>query len=113
MRRAIISALPGGAWASSCAFSLPGLPPSPSDWRDHDPNERRTQVANVRTPKVADVSVGRSLTALAISLLIAYTCAGIGAVASVRAPEFYAALDKPRWAPPSSAFGPVWTILYG
>ncbi|MEO8018049.1 MAG: TspO/MBR family protein [Pseudomonadota bacterium] len=36
----------------------------------------------------------------------------IGAVASVRAAQFYAALDQPAWAPPAAVFGPVWTLLY-
>jgi len=35
-----------------------------------------------------------------------------GAVASVNAKEFYAALDQPAWAPPAAVFGPVWTLLY-
>ena len=36
----------------------------------------------------------------------------IGAVASANAPQFYASLDKPAWAPPAGVFGPVWTLLY-
>jgi translocator protein len=36
----------------------------------------------------------------------------LGAIASVDAREFYAALERPRWAPPGRVFGPVWTVLY-
>ena len=42
-------------------------------------------------------------------------CAGagyIGSIASASAPDFYAQLQKPRWAPPAGVFGPVWTLLY-
>ena len=28
------------------------------------------------------------------------------------APEYYAGLRKPPWAPPGWLFGPVWTVLY-
>ena len=41
------------------------------------------------------------------------SCAAFaGALASVNAGAFYAQLDRPSWAPPASAFGPVWTLLY-
>lgn len=35
-----------------------------------------------------------------------------GAVSAGSAKEFYATLDKPRWAPPAWLFGPAWTTLY-
>ncbi len=38
--------------------------------------------------------------------------AAIGGLGSRRAPEVYARLDKPDWAPPAGVFGPVWTGLY-
>ncbi|HEU4851850.1 MAG TPA: TspO/MBR family protein [Telluria sp.] len=43
---------------------------------------------------------------------ITFAAAGIGAMASVGAAEFYAQLRLPSWAPPASVFGPVWSILY-
>ncbi|MGN6609387.1 MAG: TspO/MBR family protein [Jatrophihabitans sp.] len=36
----------------------------------------------------------------------------IGGVGSRNAPQVYARLRKPAWAPPAGAFGPVWTALY-
>ena len=38
--------------------------------------------------------------------------AALGGLGSRDAPRTYANLHKPRWAPPASAFGPVWTALY-
>ena len=38
--------------------------------------------------------------------------AAIGGIGARRAPEVYGRLDKPGWAPPAGAFGPVWTGLY-
>jgi tryptophan-rich sensory protein len=49
---------------------------------------------------------------LALWILGCFAAGGIGAVASVRAVSFYAQLEKPRWAPPAAAFGPVWSVLY-
>jgi tryptophan-rich sensory protein len=45
-------------------------------------------------------------------LLLTAAAGGLGALASVDAREFYAALDRPAWAPPAGLFGPVWTLLY-
>lgn len=38
--------------------------------------------------------------------------AAFGGLASRDAPETYDRLRKPSWAPPASAFGPVWSGLY-
>lgn len=45
-------------------------------------------------------------------LAVCFVAAAIGSVASINAPEFYAQLNKPDWAPPASVFGPVWSVLY-
>ncbi|HSX93661.1 MAG TPA: TspO/MBR family protein [Hydrogenophaga sp.] len=49
---------------------------------------------------------------LAVWLLLCFAAAAIGAVASTNAPDFYAQLNRPAWAPPAWLFGPVWTVLY-
>lgn len=54
----------------------------------------------------------RSLGKLAASAAIVGAAAVLGGLASRESPEFYAALQQPSWAPPSSVFGPVWTVLY-
>lgn len=45
-------------------------------------------------------------------LAAVFVVAAIGAIASTDAATFYSQLNKPSWAPPSSAFGPVWSVLY-
>lgn len=45
-------------------------------------------------------------------LAVGFLAAGLGAIASVDAPTFYAQLQRPGWAPPGAVFGPVWTALY-
>jgi tryptophan-rich sensory protein len=40
----------------------------------------------------------------------AFVPAAVGA--PFPAPEYYAGLRKPAWAPPPWLFGPVWTVLY-
>jgi len=50
--------------------------------------------------------------ALAGWLALCAVAGSIGAIASLNAPEFYASLARPYWAPPAGVFGPVWTLLY-
>ena len=45
-------------------------------------------------------------------LLLCFTAAGIGAIASANAGAFYQQLTRPSWAPPAWLFGPVWSVLY-
>ena len=45
-------------------------------------------------------------------LVVCFIAAAIGGAASIEAGPFYAQLVRPAWAPPSSVFGPVWTVLY-
>lgn len=47
-----------------------------------------------------------------ISFVVCFAAAAVGSLATRRAPEFYAALEQPPWAPPAWVFGPVWTLLY-
>ena len=59
---------------------------------------------------------GRSKRLQALGLLawlgLVFVAAAAGALASVDAASFYHQLNKPSWAPPASAFGPVWSVLY-
>jgi len=41
-----------------------------------------------------------------------FAAAALGAIASIQAAQFYQQRAHPDWAPPSSVFGPVWTVLY-
>lgn len=43
---------------------------------------------------------------------LVFVAAAAGTVASLDAASFYSTLKRPEWAPPSSWFGPVWTVLY-
>jgi tryptophan-rich sensory protein len=49
---------------------------------------------------------------LAFAVLPVVGAAAVGSLGSRGAPRTYARLDKPAWAPPAAAFGPVWTTLY-
>lgn len=51
--------------------------------------------------------------ALAGWLALTFVAAGVGAIASIDAGEFYGGqLAKPAWAPPPGVFSPVWSALY-
>lgn len=54
----------------------------------------------------------RQALGLVIALAVCIAAGGVGAVASINAPEFYQQLQRPAWAPPAGVFGPVWTVLY-
>ncbi|MDT0139314.1 TspO/MBR family protein [Acidovorax sp. PRC11] len=54
----------------------------------------------------------RTWLALAGWLLLSFAAAGVGGIASAQAPQFYAELVQPPWAPPPGVFGPVWSVLY-
>ncbi|MEO6882273.1 MAG: TspO/MBR family protein [Mycobacteriaceae bacterium] len=49
---------------------------------------------------------------LAFGVAPVLAAAVLGGLGSRNAPEVYGRLHKPRWAPPASVFGPVWTTLY-
>lgn len=63
---------------------------------------------------MTEPSTGRmkNVAGFVVALLATFAAAAIGGLATQRAPEFYAALSRPAWAPPASVFGPVWTLLY-
>ena len=54
----------------------------------------------------------KQIVGLAAWLTLSFVAAAIGGAASIQAGPFYAQLVRPTWAPPSSIFGPVWTVLY-
>jgi translocator protein len=62
--------------------------------------------------RMSRFSTGQQIGGLVAWLVLCFAAAGIGAIASLDAPTFYAALQRPDWAPPASWFGPVWTALY-
>jgi translocator protein len=54
------------------------------------------------------VDLGR----LGFAVLPVAAAAGLGGLSARRARAIYQRLRKPPWAPPASAFGPVWSTLY-
>ncbi len=54
----------------------------------------------------------KQVAGLVVWLLVSFTAAAAGGVASASAGTFYQQLQKPGWAPPPWLFGPVWSVLY-
>lgn len=54
----------------------------------------------------------KSIIGLGGWIVLSFTAAALGAIASIQARTFYLSLTRPSWAPPASVFGPVWTALY-
>jgi len=52
----------------------------------------------------------RKISGLILSLTVCFSAAALGGF--FRPGDWYAALEKPSWNPPSWIFGPVWTTLY-
>jgi benzodiazapine receptor len=46
------------------------------------------------------------------SVLPVGVAAGLGGLGARDAPNVYARLTKPKWAPPAAAFGAVWSVVY-
>jgi len=54
-----------------------------------------------------------SIWMLALFVAICFAVSGFGAIVTSRSvSQWYPALVKPSWNPPSWVFGPVWTLLY-
>lgn len=59
------------------------------------------------------MSPAKQTIGLVVLLAVCLGAAALGSAATVpRIDDWYAALDKPSWTPPSWVFGPVWTVLY-
>jgi benzodiazapine receptor len=55
----------------------------------------------------------KSWLALAAFIVLCFTAAGLGGLATGRSVDtWYKDLAKPSWTPPDWVFGPVWTLLY-
>ena len=74
--------------------------------------KRKGEALVIQTSQTSQGNRFNGVGAFVVLLAATFAAGGIGAVASVSAPQFYQALARPTWAPPPSVFGPVWTVLY-
>ncbi len=59
------------------------------------------------------MGASRSMLGLLISVAVCFGAGLAGSVFTARSVgEWYVTLAKPAWTPPSSVFGPVWSLLY-
>ena len=50
---------------------------------------------------------------LVVSIAVCFGAGLVGSLFTARSVgDWYLALDKPAWTPPSAVFGPVWSLLY-
>ena len=61
---------------------------------------------------MSSFSIRKQILGLVGWLVVSFAVSTVGAIASIHASSFYGQLIQPNWAPPSSVFGPVWTLLY-
>lgn len=54
-----------------------------------------------------------NLASLFVFVVLCIAAAGLGSLATIpNLDPWYAQLRRPSWMPPSTLFGPVWTVLY-